>query len=86
MRTYDPLPLHLLPEDQWGIVTDVSIPFDTEDHDLVLRLMELGFVPGERVRIIAEAKPGHDPLAVRVGNTTFALRKREASFILVKPA
>ena len=53
---------------------------------LVLRLVELGFVPGGAVRIIAEGMPGREPLAVRVGHTTFGLRRHEASFIVVTPA
>jgi len=53
------------------------------DRDLVLRLVELGFVPNERVRLVATGAAGHEPLAVRLGGTTFALRRHEASFILV---
>ena len=33
-----------------------------------LRLLEIGFLPGERVRVIAQGFPGPDPLAVRVGH------------------
>jgi ferrous iron transport protein A len=47
------------------------------------RLLELGFVPGETVEVIEEIWPGGDPMAVRVGNTTFALRRREAGAVLV---
>jgi ferrous iron transport protein A len=47
------------------------------------RLLELGFVPGEAVEVIDEIWPGGDPMAVRVGNTTFALRRREAGAVLV---
>jgi ferrous iron transport protein A len=53
---------------------------------LVRRLVELGFVPGQRVRIVAEGIGSREPLAVRVGQTTFALRQREAAFIMVTPA
>ncbi|HRF80279.1 MAG TPA: FeoA family protein [Flavobacteriales bacterium] len=79
------LSLDLLPEQHWATVADVTIPTTTADRDLVLRLVELGFVPGERVRIVAEGINGRDPIAVRVGHTTFALRRHEASFILVEP-
>jgi ferrous iron transport protein A len=48
------------------------------------RLLELGFVPGESVEVIEQVWPGGDPLAVRLGNTTFALRRREASAIIVE--
>ncbi|MDL2283747.1 ferrous iron transport protein A [Oxalobacter sp. OttesenSCG-928-P03] len=47
------------------------------------RLMELGFFQGEKISIVAESFPGRDPMAVRVGNATFALRRLEASMIYV---
>ncbi len=47
------------------------------------RLLEFGFCEGERVEILAEARPGRDPFVVRVGNTTLALRRCEAEHIWV---
>jgi ferrous iron transport protein A len=47
------------------------------------RLFELGFVPGEKVRVVAESFPRRDPIAVRIGNTTFALRRHEATLIQI---
>ena len=65
------------------------------DRDLVMRLVEIGFVPGERVRVIAVGHPGHEPIAVRLAATsggrrsmngsTFAMRRHEAHFIRVVP-
>ncbi len=50
-------------------------------------LDEIGFVPGERVQLLARAFPGGDPLVVRVGQSTFALRVAEAACIhLTAPA
>ena len=49
------------------------------------RLLELGFAAGETIRIVAESFPRRDPIAVRIGNTTFALRRHEASMIRVLP-
>jgi ferrous iron transport protein A len=49
------------------------------------RLEEVGFLPGERVIVIARGKPGNDPLAVRVGHSTFALRRAEAACVQVRP-
>lgn len=49
------------------------------------RLMELGFVPGERVQVLRRVFHGHGPLAVRVGTSTFAMRKLESSLIEVVP-
>jgi len=53
--------------------------------DMSRRLMELGFVPGERIRMLKRGLPGGDPLAVKVGETTFALRRFEAALISIKP-
>jgi ferrous iron transport protein A len=54
-------------------------------HELMLRLLEIGFLPGERVRVMAHGYPGAEPLAVRVGHTTFALRGHEAALVRVVP-
>ena len=56
----------------------------SSEHDggaLKRRLMELGFVPGERVQVLRRVFRGHGPLAVRVGTTTFAMRRMESSLI-----
>lgn len=44
-------------------------------------LEELGFVPGEHVAVLAKALPGQDPLVVRIGQSTFALRRAEADCV-----
>lgn len=49
------------------------------------RLEEIGFLPGEHVRVMARGQPGNEPLAVRVGHSTFALRKAEAACVHVLP-
>jgi ferrous iron transport protein A len=46
--------------------------------------MELGFIPGERIEVIEEVRPGGDPIAVRIGSSIFALRRREAQAVMVK--
>ena len=48
-------------------------------------LEEIGFLPGEQVRLMAKAIPGGDPMVVRVGQSTFALRRAEAACIEVIP-
>jgi len=48
------------------------------------RLLEFGFVHGEQVEILAEARPGRDPFVVRVGHTTLALRRREAQTVWIE--
>ena len=51
--------------------------------DLPARLRELGFLDGEEVEILAAGVSG-GPLAVRIGETTFALRVREAECVTVR--
>jgi ferrous iron transport protein A len=46
--------------------------------------MEIGFLPGERLRVIARALPGGEPIAVRLGHATFALRRFEAALVGVQ--
>jgi ferrous iron transport protein A len=53
---------------------------------VVMRLIEIGFVPGERFEIIGELRPGGDPIAVRIGGSCFALRRREAAAVMVQVA
>jgi ferrous iron transport protein A len=48
------------------------------------RLVELGFVSGERIEVLAQALFGGDPFVVRVGTTTFALRRREVETVWVE--
>ena len=79
------LRLDQLPNNQWATVLDVARPESADDRELVLRLTEIGFVPGEAVRIVASGIPGREPLAVRLGHTTFALRRHEAALIHVTP-
>lgn len=49
-------------------------------------LAEIGFVAGEAVKVLSQALPGGDPLVVRIGLSTFALRRAEAACVLVQAA
>jgi len=49
------------------------------------RLAELGFLPGEAVRVVARGLLAREPIAVRIGTGTFALRLFEAACIRVCP-
>jgi ferrous iron transport protein A len=65
-----------------------SIEVGDGDHglpaaELERRLLELGFVEGADVEILHVGPFGQDPIAVRVNDTTIALRRREAMAILV---
>ena len=75
--------LETLPVQVDACVTRLMPAGDRQDQDVLLRLLEIGFLPGERVRVVARGFPAGDPMAVRVGNTTFALRAHEASLIRV---
>ncbi|UXH76643.1 FeoA family protein [Roseateles amylovorans] len=48
-------------------------------------LEELGFVAGEHVAVLARALPGQDPMVVRIGQSTFALRRAEAECVQLQP-
>ena len=50
------------------------------------RLGELGFIPGEPLHSPAPRPGWPQPLAVRVGDTLFALRRVEAECIEIEPA
>lgn len=72
----------------WPLRTDAwiqTLRMDAaaHEHGVLLRLLEIGFLPGEPVRVVARAAGGGDPLAVRIGCTTFALRRSEASLVRV---
>jgi len=59
---------------------------DTDQAHTLLRLMEIGFLPGETICPVAHGSLGRDPVAVRVGRSTFALRRHEAALVRVEPA
>ena len=63
---------------------DAGVVGDQVGASIGRRLVEIGFVPGEQVQIIEMVWPGGDPMAVRVGTTVFALRRREAQAVLVE--
>jgi ferrous iron transport protein A len=82
-----PVSLGSLRKGARGVVTDVrddAQSLGDEAHSTVSRrLLELGFIPGEAIEVVEEIWPGGDPIAVRLGNTTFALRRREAGAVMV---
>ena len=53
---------------------------------LLARLRDLGFVSGARCEVIARMWLGGDPLVVRIGGSTFALRREEAVAVRVTSA
>ncbi|MDY0058059.1 MAG: FeoA family protein [Methyloversatilis sp.] len=63
----------------------VEVRADVRAPEWAGRLRELGFIAGEPVRVLRRGQPGGEPLAVRVGVSTFALRRAEADCVLVQP-
>ncbi len=78
--------LPLLGKGRSAVVVGMTPAEDDEQLAVQMRLRELGFVPGEELRIVAESFPGRDPIAVRLGSTTFALRRFEAAMVRVVPS
>lgn len=85
--------LDQLPEDRPATLMSVAgeggaartADSDETVADIARRLVELGCVRGERVRVIRRFRPGGDPLAVRIGTLTLALRRFEARLVSVLP-
>jgi len=70
-----------LPAFATALVTGVH---DLSEGDFIShRLRELGFVDGEPVSVVGHGPLGADPLLVQIGFTRFALRRSEASRIMV---
>ncbi|WP_242403240.1 FeoA family protein [Asaia platycodi] len=77
-----PMTLDTLPKGAHAIISQVIARM--KDDPIATRLSELGFIPGAPVEIVATGPVGHDPIAVRLGSTCFALRRGEASRITLK--
>ncbi len=54
-----------------------------EEDEIFLKLMEMGFIPGEKV-IIKQIAPLGDPLSITVAGYQVSLRLNEASKIIVE--
>ncbi|MET0382659.1 MAG: FeoA family protein [Burkholderiaceae bacterium] len=89
----EPVPLTSLGRHAVGIVAGVRLPPGADGDPALertaLRLIEIGFVQGTRLRVIAFGQPGGDPIGVRIGGrggiSTFALRRQEAACVWVWP-
>jgi len=62
------------------VVPDPRVP------ERARQLEEIGFYPGEQVMVMSRGIPGGDPLVVRVGQSTFALRGAEAACVQIEGA
>ena len=61
-------------------IGDAGVIHSFENDDIFLKLMEMGCLPGELVKVERVAPLG-DPIAVSVSGYQLSLRKREASTI-----
>jgi ferrous iron transport protein A len=67
-----------------GLGDGTAIDAGREGRDsLLTRLRDLGFVAGARCEVVARMWLGGDPIAVRIGGSTFALRRAEAAAVQV---
>lgn len=71
-----------------AIVQSVQTPAGAAPHNAApdprLRwLTDIGFIPGEPVEVLRRGLWGADPLVLRIGSSTFALRRAEADCIRV---
>jgi Fe2+ transport system protein FeoA len=64
---------------QGKVVTIVSF----ENSDLLLKLMEMGCLPGERIKI-EQVAPLGDPISIAVAGYSLSLRLNEAHSIFVE--
>jgi ferrous iron transport protein A len=71
-----------------GTIVEVRAEVTEIDHgvdpaELQRRLLEFGFVEGARAEVIHEGAIGHDPIVVRLDDMRVALRRRDASEVLI---
>lgn len=71
------LPLGKLKEGEDGIIVDLV------EGDLSLKLMEMGFLPGEKIKV-SKIAPLGDPISVKIGTYLLSIRKEEANIVLVQ--
>ena len=85
-RPTDQAPSRLseLAVDETAYVAAVDAPRHAAGTALGQRLSELGFFVGERLRVVARGPFGGEPIAVRVGTSTFALRRHEAECVRIE--
>ena len=63
----------------------VDVRDDPSVPERARQLRELGFLRGEQVMLLRRTQPGNDPLVVRIGLSTFALRRAEAACVQIAP-
>lgn len=77
-----PPPVQLSDATLGHLVTVAAVRAPAGAPDWAGQLSDLGFVPGEPVQLMARGLGG-DPLVVRVGHSTYALRRAEAACVWI---
>jgi len=80
-----PTLLNDLPDGSRATVTRLTANGSDVDAVTLRRLGEIGFIAGEPLQLLRRGPGGREPLAVRIGDTMFALRLAEARCIEVAP-
>jgi ferrous iron transport protein A len=75
--------LNELPNGSRATVSGLHAASNAIDEHTLLRLGELGFIPGEPVELLRRGPGGSEPLAVLIGNTLLGLRLLEAQCVEV---
>lgn len=71
----------LNPGDQAEIVGLIA---EHSPEDFLRRLLEIGFLVGERLEVLHEAPVSKNPVSIKIKDATYALRREEADCISVK--
>ncbi|MEE4241777.1 MAG: FeoA family protein [Desulfopila sp.] len=75
----DNIVLRQMQKGQSGIIASINA-----SGELGRRLMEMGLVPGTKIKIQGRA-PLKDPVAIQVMDCTITLRNNEADHIIITP-
>jgi ferrous iron transport protein A len=76
--------LHQGPLHTPGVLQAFAPARDEDSRKTLRRMAEIGFLPGESVRVVSRGWLRGGPIAVRVGQSTFALRAHEAALLQVR--
>lgn len=64
-------------------INKIAKVIELEESHFSSRLADIGFFPGQKVKVIHRS-PFGDPIAIRIGESTFSLRINEAKTIKVE--
>ena len=67
-----------------GRVTGIEAKKNEQDNHMSDHLRELGFSEGLSVELLHHSPFGRDPIAVKIGSMTIALRRKQANHIIVE--